>query len=359
MATNPNQNEAEEYTDDYNDLQGWFYHAPAARRNKEPVLYPPMSQVPGLAEDDGTPEDPPRPLFRDSDTKYIRLAKQGGRANLLQIKENDANRREPVYYPRNEWFYLEDNAMEDEAEKRKNEIDYDFLRPDYMVHEAYKEDANKEYMRPGRGPLGFDKLSVFEREPGNNATDKTVKLPEVKKPGYGVRRDKPLPRALRNKPQSAQTDPGKGPHPLKYLPMPATDAADKTKISKILGYAYEREWQDELKTWQEKQEIGRTRHRQMTHIPPNSDEFKIRSEYEVNFGKRSAAVHSDLDRAGTQQSSRHSEGKQGYSVRQTETQRLREAQLQKPVQRDPFKMTRFKNIPARIESQRPTVAPIN
>jgi hypothetical protein len=51
-----------------------------------------------------------------------------------------------------------------------------------------------------------------------------------------------------------------------------------------------------LKTWQEKQEIGRTRHRQMTHIPPNSDEFKIRSEYEVNFGKRSAAVHSDLDR---------------------------------------------------------------
>jgi hypothetical protein len=52
-----------------------------------------------------------------------------------------------------------------------------------------------------------------------------------------------------------------------------------------------------------------------------------------------------FSRAGTQQSSRHSEGKQGYSVRQTETQRLRDAQLQKPVQRDPFKMTRYVTFP--------------
>ena len=88
-----------------------------------------------------------------------------------------------------------------------------------MVHEAYKGDANKEYTRPGQGPLGFDKLSVFEREPGNHATDKTVKLPEMKKPGYGVRSGKPLPRSRNKAPQSAQTDPGKGPRPLKYLPM--------------------------------------------------------------------------------------------------------------------------------------------
>lgn len=43
----------------------------------------------------------------------------------------------------------------------------------------------------------------------------------------------------------------------------------------------------------------------------------------------------------TQQSSRVSEGKQGYSVRQNEAQRLREARLQKPPEKDPFKMTRF------------------
>lgn len=342
MSVNPNVNEA-----------GWFYHAPARRRSNEPVLYPPMSQVPGLAEDYGPPEDPPRPLFRDTDTKYIRLAKQGGRANLLQMKENNPDKKEPVYYPRNEWFYLEDNAMEDAAEKKKNEIEYDFLRPEYMVHEAYKADDGKLYERPARGPIGYDKLSVFEREPGQHATDKTVKLPEVKKHGYGVRSGKPL-RLPKNKPSSAQTDPGKGPRPLKYLPMPVTDTNDKPKISKILGYAYEREWQDQLKLWQEKQDIGRNRHKQMTHIPPHMDDHKIQSEYTVNFGKQSGVIHSEphIRAQETQQSSRPSEGKQGYSVRQNEAQRLREAKLQKPPAKDPFKMTRFKNIPARIESHR-------
>ena len=58
---------------------GWFYHAPARRVHNEPVGYPAMSQIPGLAEDDGRPEELPRPLFRDTDTKYVRLAKQGGR----------------------------------------------------------------------------------------------------------------------------------------------------------------------------------------------------------------------------------------------------------------------------------------
>lgn len=87
-----------------------------------------------------------------------------------------------------------------------------------MVHESYKPDADNVYQRPQRGPIGFDKLSVFEREPGHHATDKTVKLPELKKHGYGIRNGKP-PRGRKNKPQSPQSDPGKGPRPLKYLSM--------------------------------------------------------------------------------------------------------------------------------------------
>ncbi|KAL4217238.1 hypothetical protein ACF0H5_023689 [Mactra antiquata] len=341
MSQNLNANEA-----------GWFYHAPARRTITEPVGYPAMSQVPGLCDDDGqVMDDPPKPLFRDTDTKYIRLAKQGGRANLLQIKENSDAKREPVGYPRNEWFYLADNAMEDEAERKKNEIPYDFLRPEYMVHEPYKADPQMMYERPQRGPLAFDKLSIFEREPGNSAADKTVKLPELKKHGYGVRSGKQS-RAPRNKPSSAQTDPGKGPRPLKYLSLPEDEDEEKPKMRKILNYEYEREWQEKLKTWQENQEIGRKRHQQMTNIPSFMDEQKIESEYNITYGKRSAAVHFDLNRQNTQQSSRPSEGKSSF-VRQNETQRLREARLQKPTPKDPFKMTRFKNVPARIDSHRP------
>ena len=42
--------------------------------------------------------------------------------DLLTMKENSGARKDPVGYPRNEWFYLNDNAMEDDEEKRKNEM---------------------------------------------------------------------------------------------------------------------------------------------------------------------------------------------------------------------------------------------
>ena len=101
--------------------------------------------------------------------------------------------------------------------------DYAFMRPDYMVHEPYKADQN-DYDRPKRGPLGYDRLSAFERD-GNSVTDKTVKLPELRKTGYGVRSGKPqkVPKTqhVGIKSPSAHTDPGTrhAGRPMKYLPM--------------------------------------------------------------------------------------------------------------------------------------------
>ena len=90
-----------------------------------------------------------------------------------------------------------------------------------MVHQPSR-DGNQSYERPQRGPLGYDRLTVFERD-GHSATDKTVKLPEVRKVGYGVRSEKPLkiPKTKQvGKPPSAYTDTGgRGTKPLKYLPM--------------------------------------------------------------------------------------------------------------------------------------------
>ena len=37
------------------------------------------------------------------------------------MKENSSEKREPVGYPRNEWFYLYDNELEDEQLKQKQE----------------------------------------------------------------------------------------------------------------------------------------------------------------------------------------------------------------------------------------------
>jgi len=111
-----------------------------------------------------------------------------------------------------------------------------------------------------------------------------------------------------------------------------------------------------LLNWQDKQDVGREKHKTMTNIPPHSD-VRIQSEYNMTYNKRSAAVHS-VPHSPHRESerpvhSRHSEGRSVKGVRQTETQRLREAKLRKPEEKDMFKMTRFKNIPARIETHRP------
>ena len=48
--------------------------------------------------------------------------------DLLQFKENlDMSKREPVSYPRNEWFYLEDNRLEQEEENKGSEYVILFL----------------------------------------------------------------------------------------------------------------------------------------------------------------------------------------------------------------------------------------
>ena len=38
--------------------------------------------------------------------------------DLLQMRENPTEKKDAVGYPRNEWFYLHDNELE-EAEKKK------------------------------------------------------------------------------------------------------------------------------------------------------------------------------------------------------------------------------------------------
>ena len=92
-----------------------------------------------------------------------------------------------------------------------------------MVHQPNKTDQDNGYERPQRGPLGYDRLSAFERDGNQRPTDKTVKLPEVVKTGYGVRSGKPMRVPKTNhagaKASSAHTEPGMGHRPMKYLPM--------------------------------------------------------------------------------------------------------------------------------------------
>ena len=61
-------------------IAGWFYHAPPKQRHTDPVPVPPASQIPLLSDlgPPPPPEIPQRKWIKDSDSKYIQLAKQGG-----------------------------------------------------------------------------------------------------------------------------------------------------------------------------------------------------------------------------------------------------------------------------------------
>lgn len=99
-------------------MTGWFYHTPNKARKAEPIMVPPASQIPGLSAVAPEPEDQEsvRGWIRDTDSDYVRLAKTGGRKDLLAYRDPKPCPDKPKNYPRVDWFYLEDIAAK-EAEK--------------------------------------------------------------------------------------------------------------------------------------------------------------------------------------------------------------------------------------------------
>ena len=107
----------------------WYCHPANKRVEKEPIVAPPASQIPGLStlpddvametEDDRTCR---RKWIRDTDTKYIRLAKRGGRQGLLAFKDPKPPAEEAVPYPRVDWFDHE-NAEDEETKEHSEETE--------------------------------------------------------------------------------------------------------------------------------------------------------------------------------------------------------------------------------------------
>jgi len=101
--------------------QVWYCHPPNKRTEKKAVDPPPASQIPGLghmpdevamaSDDDRTFK---RKWIRETDSKYVQMAKQGGRRGLLSFREPKPSAAEAVPYPRVDWF---DHEHPDEQEE--------------------------------------------------------------------------------------------------------------------------------------------------------------------------------------------------------------------------------------------------
>ena len=60
-----------------------------------------------------------RGTIKDTDSPYVVMAKTGGRKDLLVFKDRKPPAKEAQGYPRVDWFYLEDNRLEDQAQREQ------------------------------------------------------------------------------------------------------------------------------------------------------------------------------------------------------------------------------------------------
>ncbi|GFR77972.1 hypothetical protein ElyMa_005838200 [Elysia marginata] len=306
---------------------GWFYHAPAKKTITEKVDYPAPSNIPGIGFDEPgslEPEQVKEMMFRETDSQYIRLAKMGGRKDLLAFTpERYRAKQQETGYPRNEWYYLEDNRIEDEEKKAQEEKEWEFLLPEYMVHKAYRP-SFEDPSTPTRSaaPYHTEKHSIMDQ--GKSATDKTVKIPEVRRPGYGVRNQKPPLAQQKMPPREKAFKPKESEHfesrNGQKMTMP-TEREDPTSMMKLLSGEYEREWYTKLA------EQGKQGSR-------GSERSRVRSA-------KGSGVPQAQKSAGDFRTEPHNA-----------SQRVKP----QPEEKEMFKMARFKNIPSKLDThQRPEI----
>ncbi|XP_076822392.1 uncharacterized protein C7orf57-like [Clavelina lepadiformis] len=175
--------------------QDWFYHAPISKAKKEKQFAPVASQIPGLTPDDieameretGSNK---RNWIRDTDTKYIQLAKLGGRKNLLTFNAVKKPKG-PKSYPRVDWFDHEPMSTEEE---KKILAERKWFPPEYMIHESCLKPATPEKgtVEVDLGQARRERLDIQEKYERRGAPfymdgqegsfpSETTKLPKISK----------------------------------------------------------------------------------------------------------------------------------------------------------------------------------
>lgn len=252
---------------------GWFYHAPPRPKECDRVIPPPPSQIPGLSDVSHLPEPPqPRMWIKESDSKYIQLAKMGGRQDLLSYNPPDTHSEEPVGYPRVDWYY--DNLTPPKPADECESEPYQFMLPDYMVFQPNgpkKNNRNQNSNSGATGSFSNDNSTVFQRE-GGKATDKTQKLPEERPPGYGVRAEKQQQKdAKAGKAKSFvfSCDAAPKPPPSNFAKEVEREGAD---MKKLMSYGYACDYDMQRKQYErqtqlrdEQKQLHRTDEPHKTH----------------------------------------------------------------------------------------------
>ncbi|XP_066441734.1 uncharacterized protein C7orf57 homolog [Eleutherodactylus coqui] len=222
----------------------WFYHAPLKQtKTTTKSDLPPTSQIPGLSDlaepHNELKNESRKQWVKETDSEYVKLAKQGGRPDLLKHMDPAPKKAQPMSYAPPDWYSHEATTTPAESAVAP-------LRnvPDYMIHEEFSEESNDQKYELRRGPFDFDQKTIWQRDQEENEKenhcDIKVKLPAIN------------PKFMNENPVSTS---GKGPPSTRakgdkfgkkvFFPPVSGNKSDSVNFGKLLSNGYGDEWHHE------------------------------------------------------------------------------------------------------------------
>lgn len=187
-----------------------------------------MSQIPGLSDLGESPNgDLPRVRrywIKDTDSEYVKLAKQGGRPDLLKHFAPGTRKGSPVAYSLPDWYIH--HSKPPTALRREVPA---VSMPDYMVYEEFSPDRANGSYESRRGPFDFDMKTVWQREAEELEEKKKVRLPAI-----NSKNTSKVGTPVGSKDPSGSR--------LSLPPMPAQKNNSPTNFSKLISNGYKDEW---------------------------------------------------------------------------------------------------------------------
>lgn len=184
----------------------WYcYYVPRRKPDSKPARRIPISQVPDLTKETANAASADLNKNKklkggrvlETDSNYVKLAKAGGRKNLLWYRENERGNSGPKKYEVPEWYYHDDGKddereLSEEEKHKKYKVTYGkrsyktsqlektkvYERPDYMTHlepEELRISLGRSDRIPDRPIFGYDSFSFWKRD----EEEKSDKLPSL------------------------------------------------------------------------------------------------------------------------------------------------------------------------------------
>uniref|UniRef100_A0A667GE84 Chromosome 7 open reading frame 57 n=1 Tax=Lynx canadensis TaxID=61383 RepID=A0A667GE84_LYNCA len=182
----------------------WYYHLPV-KRSEKPMDTPPASQIPGLSDLSEPPNGhlpgPRRYWIKETDSEYVKLAKRGGRPDLLKhLVVAGTRKASPVAYS----------------------------LPDWYIHHSKPPTAEQRQI-PAILHAGLMGMKSRRGESEEREEKKKVRLPAINSK-YPSKVGTPLgPK----EPAGSR---------LSFPPMPGQKTSSPTNFSKLISNGYKDEW---------------------------------------------------------------------------------------------------------------------